>query len=91
MADRESTEGQAAMRDRTKPRFRSARLVRRAGALHLVMPRTVWKQVGIGVGDTVEIRYRDGCVVIAPGKKSVRTRKTKKTKRSMAGADRRRR
>lgn len=68
------------MRDKTKLRFRSARFVRRAGALQLVMPRTVWKQVGIGVGDTVEIQYCDGCVVIALGKRSARIRKAKKLK-----------
>jgi len=80
-----------AIRGKTKLGLRSARLVRRAGALHLVMPRAVWKQVGIGVGDTVEIQYCNGCVVFTHGKRSARIRKTKKTKRSKAGADRRRR
>jgi antitoxin component of MazEF toxin-antitoxin module len=79
------------MRDKTKLGFRSARLVRRAGALHLVMPRAVWKQVGIGVGDAVEIQYSNGCVVFTRGKRSARIRKVKKTKRSMSGAGRRRR
>jgi hypothetical protein len=91
MAGRESTEGQAAMRDKTKLGLRSARLVRRAGALHLVMPRAVWKQVGIGAGDTVEIQCRKGRVVIALGKRSARIRKAKKTQRFMAGVSRRRR
>ena len=76
------------MRDKTKLGPRSTRLVRRAGALHLILPRAVWKQVGIGVGDTVEIQCRNGCVVFALGKRSARIRKAKKTQRFMAGAGR---
>lgn len=53
------------MHDKTKPDLQSPRLVRRAGALHLVLPRAAGKQVGIGVDDTVEIQCRNGRVVIA--------------------------